>query len=428
MQDVRTLFARMARRPRPLAALCVGVALALLPPQPARAGDARDFYSVSSAQLRGRPGTLIRAEPLSPPPGAVAAYRILYRSRGARGEPVAVSGVVAAPAPEARRAPVVTWGHGTTGIEPGCAPSRFPRRDFASISGLGDLLADGVIVVATDYQGLGAGAVHPYLVGASEAHAMIDAVRAARALPGLGAGTRFASWGFSEGGQASLFTGALAARYAPELRFEGAAAVSAPTELRRLLAGDIGTPAGEAAASYAAWSWSRLYHLPLGEVVRPAAVPTLEHIATLCSLDAPQRLTLGLSTFGYGAAGLLRHGASAVAGLGAPGPGGDVLDRGPWARLIARNSRPTPRGVPVFLAQGADDTLVAPSTTRNYARQLCRDGVRLDYREITLADHGGAELASAEPATHWLEARLAGARSPSDCAALDRHRPAAARR
>ena len=50
-------------------------------------------------------------------------------------------------------------------------------------------LADGDVVVATDYQGLGAGRMHPYLVGASEAHAMIDAVRAARHLPPTGLGS-----------------------------------------------------------------------------------------------------------------------------------------------------------------------------------------------------------------------------------------------
>lgn len=239
---------------------------------------------------------------------------------------------------------------------------------------------------------------------------MIDAVRAARALPGVKAGRHFASWGFSEGGQASLFTGALARSYAPELRFEGAAAVSAPTELRRLLANDLGTPAGEVVASYAAWSWSRTYHLPLGAVVRPDAVPELAHIASLCSLDAPERLALGLSTFAYGGAGLLR--------LDEGDHGQGLPDSGPWARLIARNSRPAPRGVPVFLAQGADDSLVAPATTRDYARGLCRDGVKLDYEEIPFASHGGAELASTGAATRWLAARLDGGRAPSDCAGL----------
>ncbi|CAA0109082.1 putative inactive lipase [Starkeya nomas] len=390
-------------RDRAVPALCGGALLLSSWSGAVHAADPADFYAVPEASLAGRPGTLIRAEPVPAPAGAAVAYRILYRSRGADGRPVAVSGVVAAPPEGTAREPVVTWGHGTSGIAPGCAPSRFPRHAFESIGGLHDLLADGDIVVATDYQGLGAGHVHPYLVGASEAHAMIDAVRAARQLPGLRAGRRFASWGFSEGGQASLFTGALARSYAPELTFEGAAAVSAPTELGRLLRNDIGTPAGEVVASFAAWSWSHAYHVPLGEVVQPQALPALEHIATLCSLDPFQRIAVGLSTLAYGGAGPLRP---------------DATGHADWSRLIAANSLPTPRGVPVFLAQGDGDDLVQPSTTRDYARRLCRDGVALDYREIPFASHGGAEMDSAAAASGWLAARLAGARPPSDCAQL----------
>lgn len=385
----------------PATAVCLGAMLLSLLPLPAQAGTGADFYAVSPAEIAGPPGTLIRAEPVAPPQGAASAYRILYRSRGAGGQPVAVSGVVAAPAEGAGTHPVVTWGHGTTGIAPACAPSRFPQGDFARIAGLGSLLADGDVVVATDYQGLGAGHEHAYLVGASEAHAMIDAVRAARALPGLRAGRRYASWGFSEGGQAALFTGAVARSYAPELRLEGVAAVSAPTELRRLFDHDIGSLAGQVVASFAAAAWSHTYRLPLGEVVRPQALATLEHIASLCSSDLPERVTLGLAAAAYaGEGGLLEPGA---------------IQRPDWRRLIAANSVPARAGAPVFLAQGGADPLVAPAATRDFARRLCRDGVALDYREVPFADHGGAEIASAGEATGWIAARLSGARAVSDC-------------
>jgi len=41
------------------------------------------------------------------------------------------------------------------------------------------MLARGYVVVATDYEGLGDPGVHPYLVGVSEAYAVLDSVRAA---------------------------------------------------------------------------------------------------------------------------------------------------------------------------------------------------------------------------------------------------------
>jgi hypothetical protein len=50
------------------------------------------------------------------------------------------------------------------------------------IWGLADILAKGYVVVATDYPGLGTPGIHPYLIGISEARAVLDSVRA-RAQP-----------------------------------------------------------------------------------------------------------------------------------------------------------------------------------------------------------------------------------------------------
>ena len=66
------------------------------------------------------------------------------------------------------------------------------------------MLDRGYVVAATDYPGLGTPEVHPYLVGTSEARAVLDSVRAARAIPEAAAGARFAVWGRSQGGQAAL--------------------------------------------------------------------------------------------------------------------------------------------------------------------------------------------------------------------------------
>lgn len=78
-----------------------------------------------------------------------------------------------------------------------------------------------VVVVAADYPGLGTPGMHPYLIGESEGRAVLDSVRAARDLPDAGASNRFAVWGHSQGGHASLYTGELAASYAPDLRLVG---------------------------------------------------------------------------------------------------------------------------------------------------------------------------------------------------------------
>ena len=50
----------------------------------------------------------------------------MYRSTSAKGEPVAVSGVVSVPEgePPVGGWPVISWGRGTTGMADDCAPSR----------------------------------------------------------------------------------------------------------------------------------------------------------------------------------------------------------------------------------------------------------------------------------------------------------------
>src|SRR3546814_15681652 len=72
---------------------------------------------------------------------------------------------------------------------------------------------------------------HPYLVGGDTARSVLDAVRAARAIPGAAAGGQFAVWGESQGGHAALWTAISAKSYAPALRLVGTAAAAPPTDL-----------------------------------------------------------------------------------------------------------------------------------------------------------------------------------------------------
>ena len=110
--------------------------------------------------------------------------------------------------------PIIAWAHPTSGIVPHCAPS-LAIFLFQQIQGLRSMVERGYVVAATDYPGLGTPGPHPYLVGMSEARAVIDSVRAASTLPGAGGGTRFVVWGHSQGGQAARCS--LASRYGPSV-------------------------------------------------------------------------------------------------------------------------------------------------------------------------------------------------------------------
>ena len=180
------------------------------------------FYSAPSPLPEGPSGTIIRREIIEGfHPGATA-YRVLYKSTGFDGEPTAVSGSsscrTAEPPAEGRK--VIAYTHGTVGVASNCAPSLVtnPEQQPLLFEGGAELLKAGYVVAASDYQGLGTPGPHPYLVGDAEAMNALDSVRAARNLTEANASADFVVWGHSQGGHASLFTGQLAAGYAPELQ------------------------------------------------------------------------------------------------------------------------------------------------------------------------------------------------------------------
>src|SRR5690606_20866749 len=132
-----------------------------------------------------------------PAPQGAIAWRILYRSQDLHGNDVAASGTVYAPAsgqPPPGGRPVVAWAHPTTGMSDDCAPSR-QGDPSAPLDWLEGMLANGWVVTATDYAGLGTPGTLAYLVGVSAAHDVLNSVRAARQIDGAHAGTRFATWG-----------------------------------------------------------------------------------------------------------------------------------------------------------------------------------------------------------------------------------------
>jgi hypothetical protein len=240
--------------------------------------------SCATAAAGEGPGSIINIWPLEGgAPGNDNAFRIIYRSTGLNGQPIQVSGAIylpSGPAPAGGRN-VIAWAHPTTGVVEACAPSLMPD-NAGMIWGLADMLAQGYVVVATDYPGLGTPGMHPYLIGISEGRAVLDSVRAARALPNSGASDRFAVWGHSQGGHAALYTGELAASYAPELKLVGVAAAAPATYLIELFDADKSSSTGKELTAMALYSWSKLYNDPPTSLVEPDAMGVFEQMAHDC--------------------------------------------------------------------------------------------------------------------------------------------------
>jgi acetyl esterase/lipase len=368
-------------------------------------GDAaKALYDVSPGEIPGKPGSIIRVWPLEgggPGMGGMGdAFRILYRSTDPSGRPIPVSGAIyipSGPAPAGGRN-VIAWAHPTSGVMPPCAPSLMP--DVGGMMwNLPNMISQGYVVVATDYPGLGTEGIHPYLIGESEARSVLDSVRAARELPNTGASNRFAVWGHSQGGHAALFTGEVAARYAPELKLVGVAAAAPATYLVELFDADEST--SQDLVAMTVLSWTRLEKVPVTSIVEPQAMAAFEATARDCieSVSEFEKIERDESP--------LKNGPFLKV---------DPAKVDPWKGIMERNSPGQARaGAPVFIAQGTADTTVRPEITKRFGEALCAQGVRVSFVPLPGVTHTFAARDSANAALEWMTERFRGAPAPSSC-------------
>ncbi len=358
------------------------------------------FYDSVGTSLDRPPGDVLRSEPFPGAPDGATAIRLLYASTTPEAAPIAVSGFVvvpATPAPPGGR-PVLAWLHPTTGVARGCAPSLRPA-PFTQIQGLHTFLAAGYAVVATDYPGLGGPGTHPYDVGTSEARAALDSVRAVLRLPEVQASHRFAAWGHSQGGQAVLFTAAIAPRYAPELELVGVAAAAPVTDLAALIEQPGKNPLWGALTAYTVWSWSRIFGLDPDAVIAPSTRATIARTAEDC-LETGAELKQ------------LTADAASLRGQA-------INPQGRWRDLLLENApKPWAINAPVFIAQGTDDPVIVPMLTQDFARRLCAANARVHLLMMPGVDHYTIGMRSADAAADWIADRFASKAPLDDCLSL----------
>jgi pimeloyl-ACP methyl ester carboxylesterase len=159
----------------------------------------------------GANGTLLRLESLAADDGK-RVYRSMYLSTLVDGvTQLPVTGTIWVPAgdPPPDGFPIVAWGPGSNphalGIfGDGCAYSARPiHPETDHQDHFANLLADGFVVTTTDYAGHGTRFPFHYTIGETDAHALVDAARAARDLLGSAASDRVIVAGFSLGGVAA---------------------------------------------------------------------------------------------------------------------------------------------------------------------------------------------------------------------------------
>ena len=361
-----------------------------------RDGPAGNAFYAPRQVAPGRPGDVVWSSPIISPAGS-RAWKILYHSRAVDGRDVVVSGIVITPTakPPSGGWPVVTWAHGTEGLADACAPSK--ALDIAyRIPGIQSFIKQGYVVVATDYQGLGTPGEHPYLVGVSEGRGVLDIARAAHEMSPANASTKVLVYGHSQGGQAALFAGQIAATYAPDLHLLGVAAVAPVSDLTELLPEATATPAALGYAVMAAVGFHAAYpDTNLASVLTPLAIAGLGYVDQHCAAD------------------VIDHYAEFTPS--------QIIAQSPlivpaFAALLQQNTAGTvATAAPLFIAQGDRDELVPKPTTDQYVQRACGVGDHILYRVYPGQDHIGARDASVKDIQAWMAARVAGQPAPSTC-------------
>lgn len=401
------------------AACVAALAGALLGAAPAgaalrRGPDGPGFYDPPARLVAGRPGTIVWARPSDPlvrMAGARRTTTVLYRSRAYDGRPAVMAASIAFPRadPPADGWRTVVFDHVTTGTADTCAPTRVlpdsPEREKMTRADptIRRLLAEGLVVVRPDYEGIGVPGPHPYLMAAPLVRSTVDAMRAARRADRR-VGRRWVAAGHSEGGLAALFTGAGGRDAVPGLELRGVAAFAPPTHMHDLFeAGRFIPVAGPGIDGLSALAGlilhgAALVEPRLGPLYRAGALSD-RALALLPHME--DRCYLGLSA---------RDSWGGLAPADIPGPRLDAAKDLLYRVLDANDPRAAriPADLPVRLDQGLADPVVPFVFTDDLVAGLRRRGVSVTYRRYPTATHQDitADAQAAQPAAEWIAARL----------------------
>ncbi|MHB1712795.1 MAG: lipase family protein [Acidimicrobiales bacterium] len=197
------------------------------------------FYAAGEELAAIEPGTRLDSRPVSFRskwvPVEASGWQLRFRSTDTAGEPISSVATLLVPNrpwPTGNR-PLVSYQCAVDSLGQRCDPSYTLRRGSQRETPLmAAALRRGWAVVTSDYTG----PRHAYGAGLVAARITLDGIRAALAFEpaALGAGTPVGAWGYSGGGQATVWAAEQHPAYAPEIRLLAAAAGGVPTDSRTL--------------------------------------------------------------------------------------------------------------------------------------------------------------------------------------------------
>lgn len=379
------------------------------------------------------PGTPTSAHPIDHLAGVsgVSAEKISYESTLMDGSPATVTGVIYEPSaawsgPGER--PTIVFAPGTRGAGDQCAPSNAAQSVGNVALGPANQVTlnmnyeyalyqyaaqQGVRVVTTDLVGLGTPGHHTYVNHIEEAHAVLDAARAALRHANAPADAPVGFAGYSQGGGAAAAAAEYAETYAPELNVKGTYAGAPPADLFEVMNAVDGSSIvhvlGYAINGYAERS-PEFYNEIVTEM-NPRGMHFLASAAHACIGDS-------IATWGFTRTSQLTKTGESF---------GELVRRKPAAAQMLAEQRLGQRALnaPMLVMNSPTDDLIPYEQARAMAGSYCSLGgaVQFDAADpVDVLPHSGANHAvgiinSVPRGVDYLIDRFKDVPAPSNCQA-----------
>ncbi|MFO1117893.1 MAG: alpha/beta fold hydrolase [Beijerinckiaceae bacterium] len=429
------------------AGLCSAIAICCAYPALSSAGAAEvslpPFYEKAARIApKGPLGTVVAKEPVATNvPGAIA-WRIAYVSSDLQDRPTLSTALVVAPKGPAKGAnrPIISWAHGTTGTAQNCGPSQVidpaqPLNEYFLVGGtswtdfglpaINQFIASGYVVVATDYQGLGAGGRHQYAVAGTQGRDAINAIRAAGSMGLSGQSKKAIVYGWSQGGGATI----AAASMPDYINRKGTAfdgidiagfVAMAPQDVAAPLAG---AGADDASAAKALGQITSAFsgdvfnftHAAMSLWALPSAFPDLK-LTDVFTQD-------GIKAFDAVLSKKCMHAAADTVSFNFADTYKTFMNAQPsnasaWIKALVQGSvAPVKPVAPVVIYWGTKDNAVPPVMHKLYQEQMCKMGANVTRIQLPGEQSHYTTPPMAEPMyVPWVKDRLEGKPLANGCA------------
>ena len=401
------------------------------------------FYrAVQTIPPNGKLGEVIKKERVETSIQGAQAWRIAYISSDVNEKKTLATGLVVAPIGQAssQGRPIIAWAHGTTGTAQNCGPSQVldpvvPLNEYFLIGGnswtdygipsIQEFIAQGYVVVATDYQGLGGGGKHQYALASTNGKDVFNSARAASSMKETGAGKKTILYGWSQGAGAAAAVASMPEYIAQKgtaadgLELLGAIALATYDNAAMVPV----LPADEVAAQKVMDGLFKMFsnnvfdfsHLSMAMWGLQAANPKL-HLSDLYTEEGVKAVDAVFSN-------KCMHAAADTLNYNYGNQYRDLLktkrsNQLEWVKAILHGSNaPVKPVAPVVLYWGTADVTNPPIMGKLYQEQMCKLGGNVNRVQLPGAQTHFTTPGVAKPLYEaWIKDRLAGKVATNNCA------------